>query len=73
MSAEIVLYSTERTDTRVARSTFKGVDRIDIRTYMDIAGERRPTKKGVSIPVDRLTDLITALQSIGGASCPETN
>jgi hypothetical protein len=65
---EIILMAFERADIRVTRSTFKDVDRIDIRNYLDIDGERRPTKKGVSIPLDRVPDLIAALQalSIGG-------
>lgn len=65
---EIVVLSSVWSDTRVTRSTFKGVDRIDIRTFMDISGERRPTKKGVSIPLDRLPYLIAALQSVDGAA-----
>lgn len=62
---EIVIHAGDKWDIRASRSQFKGVDRIDIRTFVDIEGERRPTKKGVSIPLDRLPDLITALQALG--------
>lgn len=62
--SEIILMAFERSDVRVSRSTFKGVDRIDVRTFVDIDGERRPTKKGVSIPLDRVPDLIDALRAM---------
>lgn len=62
--SETILFASDWSDTRVTRSTFKGVDRIDIRQFIDIKGERRPTKKGVSIPLDRVPDLIAALQAL---------
>lgn len=59
---EIIVHATDRTDTRITRTIFKGVERVDIRVYMDIDGERRPTKKGVSLPLDKLPALIDALR-----------
>lgn len=62
--SEFILHAGERTDTRVTRSSFKGIERVDIRLYADVNGERRPTRKGVSIPIERVPDLITALQAL---------
>jgi hypothetical protein len=70
---EIILLATDRTDLRVTRSYFRGVDRVDIRTYMDIDGERRPTKKGVSIAREWLPDLITALLALEVRASPASS
>lgn len=62
--SEIILMAFDHSDVRITRSIFKGVERIDIRTFLDINGERRPTKKGVSVPLDRVSDLIDALRAM---------
>lgn len=62
--SETILFASDWSDTRVTRSIFKGVDRVDIRQFIDIKGERRPTKKGVSIPMDHVPDLIAVLQAL---------
>lgn len=50
-------------EIRVALSEYKGVHLLDLRTYAAFGGadERRPTKKGVTVRLDRLDDLIDAL------------
>jgi hypothetical protein len=53
-------------EVRVSLSTFKGCDLCDVRVYAsfdDGDAERRPTKKGIAVKVDRLPELIAALQS----------
>ena len=62
--SEIIIFAADSYDIRVSRAFFKNIDRVDVRTFMDIAGERRPTKKGVSLPLDHLPDLIAALQTL---------
>ena len=50
----------------IALETFRGVDLIDIRVHADFSGadpERRPTKKGVALKVEKLPQLIAALQN----------
>ena len=53
-----------REEVRVSLDQFKGHDLVDIRTFADFddVGERRATKKGVSLKRERLPDLIEALQ-----------
>ena len=53
-------------EVRVALTEFNGHALVDVRVYADFggpAGEKRPTRKGVSLARDRLPDLIAALQS----------
>jgi hypothetical protein len=57
----------QREEVRVALDTFKGVDLRDVRVYANFDndnddGERRPTKKGVSVKVDKIRALIDALE-----------
>ena len=51
-------------DVRVALTTFHDVDLVDIRAFADFdnRGERRPTRKGLTIKIDRLPELIGLLQ-----------
>ena len=50
-------------DVRVSLGSYAGVELVDVRTFSDLRdGERRATKKGVSLKVERLPELITALQ-----------
>ena len=50
-------------EIRVSLDSYNGHDLLDVRTYADFsgAGERRATKKGISLRVDALPELITAL------------
>jgi hypothetical protein len=54
-----------RAELRVTLDTFNGQPRLDLRTWCDYpsaGGETRgPTKKGVSVPLSQVPDLIAAL------------
>jgi hypothetical protein len=56
-----------REEVRVSLTEYKGYALIDVRTYAEFAsagdGERKPTPKGVSLKVERLPELIAALQA----------
>jgi hypothetical protein len=52
-------------EVRVALDEFHGIDLIDIRVFADFTGthaEKRPTKKGISLKVAKLPELIEALE-----------
>lgn len=52
-------------DVRVALTEFNGHDLVDVRIFADIegAGERQPTRKGVSLKVGQLPALLEALEA----------
>lgn len=53
-------------EVRISLAPYKGVDRIDIRTWCEISktsGVLSPTKQGVSLPIVDLPELIQALQA----------
>ena len=52
-----------REEIRVELSEFKGHDLLAVRVYTDIDGaeERKPTKKGITINVKLLPDLLKAV------------
>lgn len=59
-----------REEVRISLDSFKGVDLVDIRTFanfQDGDGERRATKKGVSLKREKLPELIAALQAAAEA------
>ena len=62
----IDMMKTESGRLRLSRSEFKGVERIDVRHfYLDKdSGEFKPTKKGVSIPIEKIPALIKRLKAI---------
>ncbi len=64
MTIDIAKNKTE--ELRVALKEFKGIDYLDVRTYVEPnadAGQGRvPTKKGVALAVAKLPELISALQ-----------
>lgn len=49
-------------------SEFKGRHLIDIRTFYQADGEWRPTKKGINIPLEKLSELETTLEKIKEAA-----
>ena len=50
-------------DVRVSLGSYAGLVPVDVRTFMDLRdGVRRATKKGISLKVQRLPELIAALQ-----------
>ncbi len=60
-----VIPKNTKEEVRIALSSFKGRNLIDVRTYAVWGDDPapRPTRNGVSLSVDRLPDLIAALQS----------
>lgn len=58
------LTKNSREDVRVSLAEFGGVDLVDLRIWASFDGaERRPTKKGVSLKVTSLSELIKGLQA----------
>lgn len=54
--------SNDAHPTYISKSEWRGEERLDIRTfYTTDSGERRPTKKGVSIPCEQIFEFLTAL------------
>jgi len=50
-------------EVRVALSEFRGASLIDLRIFADLGdGDRHPTKKGLALRIDRLPQLIDALE-----------
>lgn len=68
MKAPIViasLFKNAREQVRICLDSYQGVDLIDMRITVELgetAGVRTPTKKGLSLRVEQLPDLIAALQ-----------
>jgi transcriptional coactivator p15 (PC4) len=60
---------------RVSPSNYEGHDLINIRVFAPIAGSRElvPTRKGVSIAVDLVPELIDALLWALGQSCNDAS
>ncbi|MCG9033145.1 transcriptional coactivator p15/PC4 family protein [Laribacter hongkongensis] len=61
-----IVHTIDKSDLdciRIERKTFRGHDYIDLRQHTDLGdGEGfRPTKKGITLPPDRLPELIEAL------------
>jgi uncharacterized protein (DUF488 family) len=48
----------------VTEATWKGQKRLDIRTWVDIEGEFKPTKKGVAIPAEQVEEFLKAVARI---------
>lgn len=53
---------------RVSRSRFRGKERLDVRHFFEARpgdpDTRRPTKKGVNLPLEHLPRLLAALHAI---------
>jgi len=62
-----IVAKNAREDVRVTLDEFKGTQLVDVRTFADFAAgpveTRGPTKKGISLSVARLPDLIDALEA----------
>jgi hypothetical protein len=60
-----VIRKGPRVEIRVSRSTFKGKDFLDLRTFVaNRAGELVPTRKGVTVPLELLGELELAVRSL---------
>lgn len=59
------LTKNSREDVRIALTEFQGLKLVDLRIYAFLSGEngtKYPTKKGLSLRVERLPALIKALR-----------
>jgi hypothetical protein len=65
-----VLPKNLREEIHITLGAYKGVDRLDIRVFADVdgLGIHIPTKKGVSVRLEQLSELIKALQKAEGAA-----
>lgn len=62
---ELWVEKSELEKIRIARSEFKGKDLVDIRTYFQAAeGEWHPTKKGINLSYEKISELIGALSQL---------
>lgn len=66
MNGPVVIQSLNknaRENVRIALDTYQGVELIDLRVTVDLnsSGIQTPTKKGLSLRVQMLPDLIKAL------------
>ena len=65
-----VIPRTPKSEVRIQRTEYKGRDYINVRLYRNMVnketGEREwfPTKKGIAIPLEQLTDYIAILQDM---------
>lgn len=65
MSDRIVMKKNSRESLVISRNEYKGVDLIDIRTFFkNEEGDLSPTKKGVSIRLELLDELIASLSAV---------
>ena len=68
MMDEILIGTIEKSrleEVRVRLDAFKGLHLFDIRVFADFSGsdpEKRPTKKGLTMRIEKLPDLIELLQ-----------
>ena len=52
-------------EIRFSLQEYRGTDLIDIRVYFESAGgQMKPTKKGISVPVDRFDEFMECLKNV---------
>jgi hypothetical protein len=57
-----IIHKNSMEQLRVSLTTYKGHHLLDARTYFeDDRGEWRPTKKGLTVKVEMLSDILKAL------------
>ena len=63
-----VLYEIDRglafPKVRFSISTYRGREYLDVRQWVEIDGELRPTRKGVSLPRDYARELLEGVQAL---------
>jgi hypothetical protein len=65
LSDRIVMKKNSRESLVISRSDYKGIDLVDIRTFFtNEKGDLSPTKKGVSIRLELLDELIASLSAV---------
>ena len=52
-------------EVRITRTTWNGKEYVDIRNYYETEdGEWKPTKKGVTVTLDSVNDLIAGIEKL---------
>jgi len=65
LSDRIVMKKNSRESLVISRSDYKGIDLVDIRTFFtNEKGDLSHTKKGVSIRLELLDELIASLSAV---------
>jgi len=65
LSDRIVMKKNSRESLVISRNDYKGIDLVDIRTFFtNEEGNLSPTKKGVSIRLEKLDELIASLSAV---------
>ena len=65
MTDRIVMKKNSRESLVISRNDYKGIELVDIRTFFtNEAGDLSPTKKGVSIRLELLDELIASLSAV---------
>ena len=49
---------------RFGISTFRGREYLDVRQWVEIDGQLRPTRKGISLPRDCLRELVEGVEAL---------
>jgi hypothetical protein len=49
---------------RFSISTYRGREYLDVRQWVEIDGELRPTRKGISLPRDFLPELLEGVEAL---------
>ena len=69
MSEVYRFWKNSRESVRASLTTFQGHPLADIRIYVEGSeGEEIPTKKGISVKVEQLPQLLEAVQALVGAA-----
>ena len=63
-----VLYEIDRGPAfprvRFSISTYRGREYLDVRQWVEIDGQLRPTRKGISLPRDYLPELLEGVEAL---------
>ena len=64
MTERVVVKKNSRESIVISENSFNGREFIDLRVFYEDADELKPTKKGVAISVDKLSEVIAGLQTM---------
>ena len=65
MSERVVIKKNSRESIVISQTEFKGNDLVDIRTFFtNGVGELSPTKKGITVRLEKLDELVAALSAL---------
>ena len=65
MTERVVIKKNRNESIVVSQTDYKGFDLVDIRTFFtDASDELMPTKKGITIRLEKVDELIAALTKI---------